>query len=156
MQAGHSEWKHITKYTFADGKTEAIWYDSGGAFIGDNKRTLVAADDAATQQLGSPWRMPTEVEIKELLDNCTLTWTTQDGVNGCQVDGPNGNAIFLPATGYRGKFGLGDAGIGGNYWSGSLDAAGSSFARNLFFDSALRGWNRNTRYYGFSVRPVRP
>ncbi len=47
------------EYTFADGVTDAIWYDSSGNFIGDNKTVLDAADDAAaTQQLGSPWRMP--------------------------------------------------------------------------------------------------
>ena len=80
MQAGQSEWKYITKYTFADGETGAIWYDSSGNFIGDNKTVLDAADDAATAKLGSPWRMPTEVEIQELIDNCTWTWTTQDGV----------------------------------------------------------------------------
>ena len=101
MQAGQSDWKHVTKYTIADGQTEGIWYDAGGTFIGDNKTTLEAADDAATRKLGSPWRMPTKEEIRELLDHCTWNWTTQDGVNGCEVKGPNGNSIFLPAAGYR-------------------------------------------------------
>ena len=36
MQAGQSDWKHVTKYTIADGQTEGIWYDAGGTFIGDN------------------------------------------------------------------------------------------------------------------------
>ena len=76
MQADHLGWQYITKYTIADGQTEGIWYDSSGAFIGDNKTVLVAADDAATANLGSPWRMPTIDEIKELIDKCTWTWTT--------------------------------------------------------------------------------
>ncbi|WP_455162335.1 hypothetical protein [Tannerella forsythia] len=101
MQAGQSDWKHVTKYTIADGQTGGIWYDAGGTFIGDNKTTLEAADDAATRKLGSLWRMPTKEEIRELLDHCTWNWTTQDGVNGCEVKGPNGNSIFLPAAGYR-------------------------------------------------------
>ena len=154
MQAGQSGWQYMTKYTFADGKTEGIWYDSSGAFIGDNKTVLVAADDAATANLGSPWRMPTFDEFMELINNCTLTWTTQDGVNGCQVDGPNGNAIFLPATGYPGKSGLRDVGRG-YYWSSSLGAADSNAARNFSFSSALNDWNNN-RLFGFPVRPVRP
>ena len=69
MQTGQSDWEHITKYTFADGQTEGIWYDSDGTFIGDGKTTLEAADDAATAKLGSPWRMPTFEEAKELLCN---------------------------------------------------------------------------------------
>ena len=159
MQAGQSDWKHITKYTVADGRTEGIWYDAGGTFIGDNKTTLEAADDAATRKLGSPWRMPTLVEIRELLDanNCTWTWTTQDGKNGYEVKSKtNGNSIFLPAAGYRLGSGLYLAGSGGYYWSSSLYAAGSSGARSLGFDSGVHDWYFNDRYYGFSVRPVRP
>ena len=100
MQTGQSDWKHITKYTVADGQTAGIWYDAGGNFIGDNKTTLEAADDAATAKLGSPWRMPTEGEIKELLDNYTWTETTQDGKNGYEVKGSNGkpSSCLPPAT----------------------------------------------------------
>ena len=157
MQAGQSDWKHITKYTVADGQTEGIWYDAGGTFIGDNKTTLEAADDAATRKLGSPWRMPTKEEIRELLDHCTWNWTTQDGKNGYEVKSKtNGNSIFLPAAGYRGGSALYYAGSGGYFWSCLLDAARSYCARNLGFDSGARGWYHNPRFYGFSVRPVRP
>ena len=159
MQAGQSDWKHVTKYTIADGQTEGIWYDAGGTFIGDNKTTLEAADDAATRKLGSPWRMPTLVEIRELLDanNCTWTWTTQDGKNGYEVKSKtNGNSIFLPAAGGREGSVLNDAGSEGNYWSSSLSTAYSSYARGLYFDSSGHDWDGSYRYYGFSVRPVRP
>ena len=157
MQAGKSDWKHITKYTIADGKTEGIWYDSSGNFIGDGKTTLAAANDAATANLGSPWRMPTVDEIQELIDKCTWTWTTQDGVNGCQVDGPNGNAIFLPAAGYYKGSVLFLHGDTGRYWSSSLSAtSGSSFARSFYFSSASNDWNGYSRFLGISVRPVRP
>ena len=157
MQAGQSDSKYITKYTIADGETGGIWYDSSGAFIGDNKTVLVAADDAATAKLGSPWRMPTIDEFQELIDKCTWTWTTQDGVNGCQVDGPNGNAIFLPAAGYRKVSGFHSAGGQGNYWSGSLSTAYSDSALYLDFESygvLYSSWS--DRHFGLSVRPVRP
>ena len=156
MQAGKSGWQYITKYTFADGQTGGIWYDSSGAFIGDNKTALDAADDAATANLGSPWRMPTEVEIQELIDNCTWTWTTQDGVSGYKVDGPNGNAIFLPAAGNREDSVLKDAGSLGYYWSSSLDTVYSKCGRYLSFASGGHDRLRYLRYCGFSVRPVRP
>ena len=155
MQAGQSESKYITKYTFADGQTGGIWYDSSGNFIGDNLTTLRPADDAATQQLGSPWRMPTVDEIQELKENCTWLWTTQDGVNGHQVDGPNGNAIFLPAAGSRDGSVLKYAGSAGSYLSSSLDT-------DSYRDRALDFWGTSVkvgltrRDIGITVRPVRP
>ena len=156
MQAGQSDSKYITKYTIADGETEGIWYDSSGAFIGDNKTALDAADDAATAKLGSPWRMPTIDEIQELIDKCTWTWTTQDGVNGYQVDGPNGNAIFLPAAGYRKVSGLKYAGSQGYCWSSSLSTTESNCAYSLDLHSDRYLIARTYRYFGYSVRPVRP
>lgn len=151
MQAGQSEAKYITKYTIADGETGGIWYDSSGAFIGDNKTTLVAADDAATAKLGSPWRMPTIDEFQELIDKCTWTWTTQDGVNGYQVDGPNGNAIFLPA----GYLVIGSY-RAGYYWSSSLSTTESDCAYSLDLNSDRYFIARTYRYFGCTVRPVRP
>ena len=155
MQAGQSDEKHITKYTFADGVTGGIWYDSSGNFIGDNLTTLRPADDAATANLGSPWRMPTVDEIQELKENCTWLWTTQDGVNGHQVDGPNGNAIFLPAAGSRDGSVLKYAGSAGSYLSSSLDT-------DSYRDRALDFWGTSVkvgltrRDIGITVRPVRP
>lgn len=151
MQAGQSEAKYITKYTIADGETGGIWYDSSGTFIGDNKTALVAADDAATAKLGSPWRMPTIDEFQELIDKCTWTWTTQDGVNGYQVDGPNGNAIFLPA----GYLVIGSY-RAGYYWSSSLSTTESDCAYSLDLNSDRYFIARTYRYFGCTVRPVRP
>ncbi len=156
MQTGYSDKNHITKYTFPDGKTEGIWYDSDNYFIGDGKTTLDPEDDAATVKLGSPWRMPTSDEIKELIDNCTWTWTTLDGKNGYEVKGTNGNTIFLPAAGCRYGSELYGAGSWGDYWSSSLSTAYSDYARRLYFVSDVHDWYGYYRYYGFTVRPVRP
>ena len=158
MQAGQSDEKHITKYTAADGQTEGIWYDAGGKFIGDHKTTLEAADDAAIANLGSPWRMPTIDEIQELRDNCTWTWTTQNGVKGYEVKSKkNGNSIFLPAAGYRKGSVLNNAGSWGYFRSSSLYIGYNDYASNLNFDSDRHDkYNYSRRYLGFSVRPVRP
>ena len=122
--------------------------------VTDSNTTLYPEDDAATAKLGSPWRMPTLDEIKELLDNCTWTWTTQDGKNGYEVKGSNGNTIFLPAAGYRLGSELYDAGSWGEYWSGSLYTASSNYACYLNFDSGAHDWYNNSRCFGFTVRPV--
>lgn len=158
MQAGKSDWKYITKYTIADGVTDAIWYNSAGTFIGDSLTTLRPADDAATQQLGSPWRMPTYDEFKELMKNCTWIMTTQGGVEGYQVDAPNGNAIFLPAAGFRNDSGPHDVGIQCLYWSSSHRSGNhSGYAEFLGYGDIGFGWYFGPkRHRGLPVRPVRP
>ncbi|MGN0186456.1 MAG: hypothetical protein ACI392_01750 [Paludibacteraceae bacterium] len=123
----------------------------------DNKNTLEPADDAAYANWGGAWRMPTDAEWTELRTNCIWTWTTKDGVNGYEVEGDNGNSIFLPAAGSRDNVGLGGVGKHGYYWSSSLDTDFPISAWNMSFfrfdsDDVDRG--NDDRCYGQSVRPV--
>ena len=86
----------------------------------DNLTTLLPEDDAATANWGSGWCMPTLVQWKELYQNTTNTWTTQNGVNGRLFTANNGKSLFLPAAGFR-MDELEGIGIFGSYWSNSLD-----------------------------------
>ena len=157
MTDGMSSWEGVNKYTYPDGYTSAVWYDEYGNFIGDNKTELELADDAANANWGGDWRMPTMDELNELknTDNCTWTWTTQNGVNGYKVTSKsNGNSIFLPAAGYRGDSYSYGAGSDGSFWGSSLDTGSSNSAFGLYFSSDNIAWNYYYRYYGRSVRPV--
>ena len=120
----------------------------------DALTTLEASDDAATANWGSAWRMPTKEEFEELNSNCTVTWTTQNGVNGRLFTGPNGNSIFLPAAGHRYDSSLDGAGTYGLYWSSSLRSSYASYAWSLYFDSGVCFVDYYYRYYGRSVRAV--
>ena len=123
--------------------------------IVDNKTTLELSDDAANASWGGSWRMPTNAELEELIDNCTWTWTTQNGVKGYKVTSKtNGNSIFLPAAGYRNYSDLRDAGYYGYYWSSSLRTSNSKNAYHLSFDSGNVYSIDNYRHYGQSIRPV--
>ena len=79
--------------------------------------------------------MPTDAEWTELKTKCKWTWTTQKGINGRRVTGPNGNSIFLPAASYRSKTILLDVGAYGYYWSSSLKIGSPSIAMYVRFDS---------------------
>jgi len=119
----------------------------------DNKTTLDLSDDAARANWGGTWRMPTKVEQDELRNNCTWTWTTQNGVNGYKVTSKtNGNSIFLPAAGYR--IGTSVYDDGSFYWSSSLDESYPSYAYYLYFDSGHVAWDDSYRYRGRTVRAV--
>lgn len=117
-------------------------------------------DDAARQTLGGSWRIPTPAEWQELLDECTWTKTTLNGVIGELVTGPNENSIFLPAADNL----LGvvapryDAGY---YWTSSIDDGPEGYtfdAWALRFRTINEVWtteiNRMGRAYGNSIRPV--
>ncbi len=122
----------------------------------DNKAELDPEDDAATVNWGGSWRMPTLEEQDELIKNCTWTWTTQNGVNGYKVVGPNGNSIFLPAAGYMGGASLYDVGSYGYYWSNFVNAIDLDNAFSVYLYSSIVYWDNSSRYYGHSVRPVCP
>ena len=120
----------------------------------DSEGNLTAQYDAATANWGGSWRMPTKAEYNELLNNCTWTWTTQNGVNGYKVTGPNSNYIFLPAADGRGASPLGSAGIYGNYWSSTPYVSSDGNAYYLSFDSIIHHMYFHYRHLGLSVRPV--
>ncbi len=66
-------------------------------------------------------------------------------------------AVFLPAAGYRRGTTVNSAGSNGNYWSSSPDASNANNAYSVYFDSSgLNPQDSNNRYFGFSVRLVRP
>ncbi|MBR0452395.1 MAG: InlB B-repeat-containing protein [Bacteroidales bacterium] len=134
--------------------------NSGYGYNGftDNKNTLDLSDDAARINWGGVWRMPTNNEWEELKNNCTCTWTTQNGVNGYKViSKTNGNRIFLPATGSRWGTSVYQAGSYGYYWLSSLrESYPDYYAYCLYFRSGDEGWVDDDRYFGHTVRAVLP
>ena len=122
----------------------------------DNKTTLDLSDDAAHANWGGSWRMPTKAECDELDEQCTWTWTTQNGVNGYKVTSmKNGKSIFLPAAGYRDGSSLYGDGNAGCYLSSSLYTSYPINMSYLYFSSKVYP-STGSRHYGRSVRPVCP
>ena len=152
-------WGETTGYTaeqVASGvrKFSQDVYDSGSAASISTDLTL--AQDAAHVNLGGNWRMPTNDEWQELIDNCNVVWT--DNYNGTGVAGSvftskvNGNSVFLPAAGCcDGSSGY-DVGSGGYCWSASWYS--SSSAWGLTFYSGSQSLDYSGGCYGFSVRGV--
>ena len=136
--------------------------DGGNTFTKYNneggKTVLDPEDDAAHVNWGGSWRMPTKAEWQELIDNCTWTWTTQNGINGYKVTsnkaGYTDKFIFLPAAGYRYDCDLVNVGSYGLFWSSSLSEDLSDHAWYLYFYSGYYDFGYGGRLYGQSVRPV--
>lgn len=157
---GETEPKAVYKwstYKWCNGSSSSLtkYCTSSSYGIVDNKTTLELSDDAARANWGGNWRMPTKAEQDELHEQCTWTWTTQNGVNGYKVTSNSNKSIFLPAAGHRDDNSLYSAGSESNYWSSSLSPVSPYYAYYLLFNSSYVDWdNFDNRYYGFSVRPV--
>lgn len=135
--------------------------DGDGYYDDSNEYTNIGSNisgtqyDVAHEVSDGKWRMPTKEEFKELVEECTWQWTTYNGVNGQLVTGPNGNSIFLPATGRRLGTGVEARDSLGEFWYASLSESSNSSAYHLGFLSNGVYWNNYSyRYYGRTVRPV--
>ena len=147
-----------TTYKHGTAKDQLIKYcsksSSGKDGFTDSKTMLDPEDDVATVNWGGAWRMPTKAEQDELREKCTWTWTTQNGVGGYKVTGPNGNSIFLPAAGYMYEGALLYDGSRGDYWSSSLYTDDPYKAYSMYFNFDSVDWRDYDRNRGRSVRPV--
>lgn len=119
----------------------------------DNKTILDPEDDAAHIYWGGAWRMPTLTELDELRNKCTWTGDVQNDMNGYIVVGPNGNSIFLPATGYQNGRYANSFGMKGYYWSSSLGTS-PDLAYYLTFDPSNVTCDVNSRCRGYYIRAV--
>ena len=130
-------------------------YTEANYTYSDNPFKLPSDHDAATANWGGNWRMPTRLELQELYNNTTMTWTQQGGVNGRLFTASNGNSLFLPAAGYRDGTSLIFVGNRGSYWSSSLYTDLPGYAWYFNFTSYGKGMNGGYRKGGHSVRAVR-
>lgn len=141
----------IDKYTNMDGKT-----------------ILDHEDDVAWVKLGSPWRMPTEAEFKELIERCAWKWTKWYGMQGYKVVGPNGKHIFFPAAGFILYDSMGSSGrqnfvaadVNGSYYGDYWACDRSSYSNIIFSGSMSIHEEHGPKVYGaerccgYTVRPV--
>ena len=129
-------------------------YNSGSAASISTDLTL--EQDAAHVNLGGNWRMPTNNEWQELLDNCNVVWTAD--YNGTGIKGRiftsnvNGNSVFFPASGIADDSRMDGVGKKGVYWSASK--IGGPNVWQLFFNSSTQSMGSSIRKYGCSVRGV--
>lgn len=141
-QSSYSMYSTVyTNYTF-EGKTE-----------------LMLEDDAAYVNWGEGWRMPSQEQITELLDErfTIHEWTEQNGVIGSRIiSRENGNSIFLPAAGYFNQDAHRYVGIFNYFWTRDLSPNTNSGAKADIYVMSMDGPRAEAqfRFYGLNVRPV--
>ncbi len=120
----------------------------------DSLPVLDDAHDAAAANWGYGWRMPSREDFDEIVTYCTKTWTTRNNVNGYLITGPNGNSMFLPASGGRGDGNIYESGSCGFYWLNSVYTSDTQFAWGFLLDSDSFSETSYYRMYGQTIRPV--
>lgn len=128
------------------------------AGIINSSGNLTLSNDAARQNWGSSWRMPTYSDFVELREKCIWRWTSRSGKNGYEVTGPNGKSIFLPASGYKWEsryfYKV------GNYWSSTLppddwfESAAYKLEIDLYNNDKMISVSPSGRSLGLTIRAV--
>ena len=117
---------------------------------------LTLEQDAAHVNMGGNWRMPTEAEYQELIDNCKVVWT--NNYNGTGIKGRiftskiNSNLVFFPAAGVANDSSVKYVGSWGYYWSASHSPSNAGIS--LFFTSSVQTLGAYGKDIGRLVRAV--
>lgn len=134
--------------------------DLNGAMTSINPADYASADtyktasDLAYQVTDGKATLPTAADFEELFSLCTKEWTEIDGVSGYKLTGPNGNSIFLPASGTRTQSEVEGEGVEGYYLTGTVNPTNSSFAVTYQFNQGLDTKTTTPVYQAVAVRPV--
>ena len=136
-------------------KTDDLTTTSGKVY--KKNEILDLEDDAAHVNMGGKWKMPTNDQLKELINNTTHNSVTINGVQGMMfTSNINRNQLFIPfiqGCWYDDRFVA--AGSGANVWSSQVHDSDINSACSL--DCNFCGYadvDYDFRSYGFSVRGV--
>ncbi|MDE7134873.1 MAG: hypothetical protein K2N86_06330, partial [Rikenellaceae bacterium] len=134
------------------------WYTTGssasGATPSGSWNTSYYPTNWNTHPCPDGYRLPTNTEYQNLIDNCTRTngggWTSSDyGYITLTLKTDSSKKLEFPAVGWRGYDSsgtLGSAGVGGGYWSSV--AIGSNDAYRLTFASSGLDVYYSSKQYG--------
>lgn len=140
------------------------WYDTywqGLGTYGINIH-LEKDYDAAYNQLGDRWGIPTSFYMDELIENCDMVETTINDIKGVKFTSKkNGNSIFLPLAGYKDdqpdkttKSTIKEENTQGCYWSSNGVSSPTSNAYSLTIPYGVSEKESEIRYRGLNIRPV--
>ncbi len=147
------------KYATGDDVRSDGWtYERNIVFQNLGRSICNTRYDVATMVWGDPWRMPSDDQFAELIDNCTYISTTVNNVRGMMFTSKvNRRRIFFPASGYRNNTGTYSKDETGYYWSGTQSTKYESDALTIAL--YCRGYSKVNRFgtnriSGHTIRPV--
>ncbi len=148
-------------YAWGETKPKSKYSESNYSYYNDNTASYIdignnisgTSYDAATFNLGNDWRIPTKDEMDELKNKCKWEWKQVSGINGFMVTGPNGNTIFLPASGYHYSY-ISHLNEDLAYWTATPTSSKTTAYALQGHSSFYDVFSAMYRYAGYSIRPV--
>ena len=111
--------------------------------------------DVVSVKWGQNYAMPTQSQLQELLDECTMEWAIINGIDGMKFNSSNGNSIFLPCAGYYTDDTLNNIGTRGYYWTSSMyPNSDNDSAYGLIYQNLSGGTYKTYRFRGMTIRAV--
>ena len=106
--------------------------------------------------MGSKWRMPTDEECAELINNTKHESVVINGINGTKfiskID--SSKYIFLPFAGVATEGSFEVLGIIGGVWSSSVSSDNPEYAYSMVFNDSACGIDPSNRCDALPVRGV--
>lgn len=119
--------------------------------------------DAATNEWGTAYRMPSQKECEELISNCTWTKATRNGVDGylltSKKTGYTDKSIFIPFSGwYQGNNAyISNFNSVGCFWTSTINPSDNNSAIDLATDQSSKLYLYNPiNDRGIPIRAVSP
>lgn len=128
-------------YAFGETNTKDDYAEEN--YIGGEK-------DVVKEKWGGAWRLPTSLELDELVKKCSFNLKTIDGTDVIEVIGPNGNSMVMPYSIYLWE----GEGLVGFYWSGTSDSSERAAVFYFSKENQKVYWGTLPKYYGCLVRGV--
>lgn len=157
--------KYGSSYSNANYIRDDGYYDSY-SWVNDGFTVLDFEDDVARTKWGGAWRMPTQAECQELVDNCTIEKVKYNNCDGflftSTKEGYTDKSLFFPLTpstysGDETYFDNGSKLYSGLFWSSTqylpFPVCAYAFRSSYPYTSCTLG--PITRQTGFPVRPVK-
>ncbi len=114
--------------------------------------------DVATKKWGNDAQIPSIEDFKELLYNCKWKDGYYNEIRGCYAEGPNGNIIFFPFTGYKMESLVYDSNYAGYFWSSTPNGE-LAYILECFSDEEIDEKDYILcdvdKDYGITIRPVK-
>lgn len=153
-------WGEITGYANAAARNAALGgtkgfgadnYTNSGAY--NISEDLTSTNDAATVILGNGARMPTRLEIQELVSNCSYSWQDRKGL--LFTSNINQKTLFIPANSFAMNNNVVNPSTGG-FWSASNYSNGEyGNAYKLYIASIGPDISMTLRFFGSAIRAVK-
>lgn len=129
----------------------------------DGKMVLDPEDDAATQNWGNPWRMPTKEDFIALGNAVNVSFTDNyqnSGVSGliCTDKTDSSKVIFFPKANSCRDGAYQGPGTGYDtlaYWSSTCYSSYVTYGYRIMYSTRIYWNNSNARNIGYPIRPVR-